>query len=156
MQQIIIILVVIAAMAIFVTNHFKKQRIDKRIFIPFIIFMAISIVNFIQFKSLHALIIGLLLRIAVGILIGILQGMLAKLTVDGQEVFTEGTVIGMAFWLIFIPVRLFVLPWLEVIAPGKINLNSQDYIGITALYIFIGFFLAKGVTLIFRKKQKIY
>lgn len=155
MQQIILILVVIAAVVFFITNHFKKQRIDKRIFVPLEIFMAIAIVNFIQFKVLHTLIVGLTLRIVVGVLIGILQGMLAKLTVDGQEVFTEGTVIGMAFWLVFIPIRLFVLPWLEAMVPGRINLTSPEYIGISALYIFIGFFLAKAVTLLFRKKQKL-
>ncbi|MBV7271660.1 hypothetical protein I6U48_01870 [Clostridium sp. PL3] len=82
--------------------------------------------------------------------------MLAKLTFDGKEVFTEETVIGMVLWLVFIPIRLFVLPWLEIIVPSKINLNIPDYIGISALYIFTGFFLAKAVTLLFRKKQKIY
>jgi hypothetical protein len=155
MQQIIIILAVIAAVVFFITNHFKKQRIDKRIFIPSVIFIIISIVNFNQYKSLHTVVIGLFLRIIVGILIGILQGYLAKLTVEGQEVFTEGTVIGMAFWLIFIPVRLFVLPWLQLIAPGGVNLNSSENLGISALYIFIGFFVAKACTLIFRKNQQL-
>lgn len=155
MQQIILILAVIVAVAFFVTNHFKKQRINNRAFVPFVVFMVIAVVNYMQFKSLHTVIIGLALRTGVGILIGILQGMLAKLTVDEQDVFTEGTIIGMAFWLVFIPVRLFILPWLELVAPGRINLNSAEYIGISALYIFIGFFFAKAVTLIFRKKQEL-
>lgn len=97
MQQLIIILAVIAVVVFFITNHFKRQRIDKRIFLTSVIF----IVSFIQYKSLHTVVIGL----ALPIVVGILQGSLAKVIVDGQEVFTKGNVIGMAFWLVVILVK---------------------------------------------------
>ena len=152
MQQIITVIISIAVFAFFVTNHFKKQEINGRIFIPFVIFMLISIERYIHCRFLHSVATGLSFRIFVGLAIGILQGMLARITIADHKAFTEGTLLGMAFWLVFIPVRVLVLPWFETIAGGEVNLNSGEYIGLTALYIFTGFFLAKAITLILRKK----
>ena len=152
MQQIITVIISIAVFAFFVTNHFKKQEINGKIFIPFVIFMLVTIERYIHCQFLHSVIIGLSLRIIVGLAIGILQGLLAKITIADQKTYTEGTLLGMAFWLVFIPVRVLVLPWFETIAHGGVNLNDPEYIGLTALYIFTGFFLAKAITLIIRKK----
>lgn len=152
MQQIITVIISIAVFAFFVTNHFKKQEINGRIFIPFVIFMLVSIERYIHCRFLHSVVTGLSFRIFVGLAIGILQGMLARITIADHKAFTEGTLPGMAFWLVFIPVRVLVLPWFETIAGGEVNLNSGEYIGLTALYIFTGFFLAKAITLILRKK----
>ena len=152
MQQIITVIISIAVFAFFVTNHFKKQEINGRIFIPFVIFMMVSIERYIHCRFLHSVVSGLSFRIFVGLAIGILQGMLARITIADHKAFTEGTLPGMAFWLVFIPVRVLVLPWFETIAGGEVNLNSGEYIGLTALYIFTGFFLAKAITLILRKK----
>lgn len=152
MQQIITVIISIAVFAFFVTNHFKKQEINGRIFIPFVIFMMVSIERCIHCRFLHSVVTGLSFRIFVGLAIGILQGMLARITIADHKAFTEGTLPGMAFWLVFIPVRVLVLPWFETIAGGEVNLNSGEYIGLTALYIFTGFFMAKAITLIIRKK----
>jgi hypothetical protein len=154
MQHIILTIISIVAVIFFITSHFKKQIIDKKVFNPFLVFMFLLIINFIQFKRLQSQVDGLVLRFVLGNLIGILQGFLAKVTVENNEIFTQGTLLGMVFWLIFIPVRLVILPWIEVIAPGKINLNNASYLGISALYIFTGFFLAKAVTLHLRKKSR--
>jgi len=152
MQRIITVIISIAVFAFFVTNHFKKQEINGRIFIPFLIFMMVSIERYIHCRFLHSVVTGLSFRIFVGLAIGILQGMLARITIADHKAFTEGTLLGMGFWLVFIPVRVLVLPWFETIAGGEVNLNSGEYIGLTALYIFTGFFLAKAITLILRKK----
>lgn len=155
MQQIMMVLISIAVVIFFITNHFKEQKVDRRVFTPFLIFMVIGIIYFIKVKSLHSVVMSLTLRVLVGVVIGVLQGMLARLTIVNHEVFTKGTWIGMAFWLVFIPVRFLILPWFEMIAPGSINLNTGSYIGITALFIFVGFFLAKPVTLVLRKNSKL-
>lgn len=152
MQQIITVIISIAVFAFFVTNHFKKQEINGKVFIPFLIFMIVSIERYIDCQFLHSVVSGLSFRVFVGLAIGILQGLLAKITIVDHKAFTEGTLLGMAFWLVFIPVRVLVLPWFETIAGGGVNLNSAEYIGLTALYIFTGFFLAKAITLILRKK----
>ena len=154
MQQIITVIITIAVFVFFVTNHFKKQKMDKKIFIPFIIFTLLSMGCYIRYQSLHLVLMGLILRFLVGAAIGILQGMLAKITIANHETFTEGTLLGMAFWLVFIPLRVLVLPWMETITHSGVNLNSTEYMGIAALYIFAGFFLAKPVTLILRKSME--
>ena len=151
MQQIITVIISIAVFAFFVKNHFKKQEINRKVLIPFMIFMLVTIERYIHCRFLHSVVTGLFLRILVGFAIGILQGLLAKITIVDHKAFTEGTLLGMAFWLVFIPVRILVLPWFETIAHGGINLNSTQYIGLTALFIFTGFFLAKAITLILRK-----
>ncbi|MBE5981846.1 MAG: hypothetical protein E7248_00900 [Paenibacillaceae bacterium] len=151
MQQIITVIISIAVFAFFVTNHFKKQEINGKALIPFMIFMLVSFERYIHCQFLHSVVTGLFLRILVGFAIGILQGLLAKITIVDHKAFTEGTLLGMAFWLIFIPVRILVLPWFETIGHGGINLNSTQYIGLTALFIFTGFFLGKAITLILRK-----
>jgi len=153
MQQIITVIISIAVFAFFVTNHFKKQEINGKIFIPYVIFMVVSIERYFHCEFLHSAVTGLSFRVFVGLAIGILQGLLAKITIVDYKAFTEGTLLGMAFWLVFIPVRVLVLPWFETIAHGGINLNNAEYIGLTALYIFTGFFLAKAITLILRKKE---
>lgn len=152
-QNIIIIVISVAVGLFFITNHFKRQEITERVGLPFLVFAIILITNFLHFHSLHAQLTGLALRFVTGILIGILQGMLAEVRQEGDRIYTKGTFLGMAFWLIFLPVRLVLLPWFAVIAPGTIDLNSPAYMGITAEYILTGFFLAKAVILLLRKKS---
>lgn len=151
MNLTIIIIIAIVVIAFLVTNHFKEQEINIRTFTPFFIFAIIIILNYLKSTSLKTALLGLILRFILGMGIGILQGYLAKVYKVNGKVVASGTKIGLAFWLIFIPVRLFVLPWFNVIVPEKINLESASYIGISFAFVLTGFFLAKGIILYIRK-----
>lgn len=153
LNKVIMILIFVAIVAFFVMNHFKKQEINKNIFRPFFLFLIILIINFVMVPSLKSDLEGLIFRSFLGMMIGILQGCLAKVTFFDEKIYAVGTVIGMLFWLVFVPVRLVILPWFNIIAPGGVNLEATSYIGISALYIFTGFFFAKAITLYIRKNR---
>lgn len=150
-QTMIVIVISVAVLAFLIWNHFKPQTIDFRLFLlPCI--LAVLFVGFtFQYPTLKGDAVGLALRFLLGLAIGVLQGCLAKLiSVDGGIVST-GTKAGLTCWLIFVPVRLLILPWFSVIVPGVHNLENSSLSGISALCIFVGFFLSKGITLLIRK-----
>ncbi len=150
-QTVIVIVISVAVLAFLIWNHFKPQTIDFRIFLlPCI--LAVLFVGFtFQYPTLKGDAVGLVLRFLLGLGIGVLQGCLAKLISADGSIVSTGTKAGLACWLIFVPVRLLILPWFSVIAPGAHNLENSSLAGISALCIFAGFFLSKGITLLIRK-----
>ncbi len=152
-QKISIIIVSIAVVIFLIHNHFKRQKIDLKIFIAPMILVAIFIGVTIKYPNLKFDASGFLLRFLLGIAIGVLQGYLARIFTENESesVTFSGTKIGLVFWLIFVPVRLFILPWFSKIAPGLHNLEDSSLLGISAICIFTGFFLSKGITLLIRK-----
>lgn len=150
-QTIIIIIVSIAVVIFLIRNHFKRQEIDFRMFIPPMVLAAIFIGFTIQYPNLKSDAAGFVLRFILGLAIGVLQGCLARIIQTDGNIVSEGTKVGLAFWLIFVPVRLFILPWFSMIAPGRHNLEEPSLLGISAICIFTGFFVSKGITLLIRK-----
>ncbi|HEX3026900.1 MAG TPA: hypothetical protein VHR42_06700 [Clostridia bacterium] len=152
-QTMIGIVISVAVIAFLIWNHFKPQNIDFRIvLVPSI--LAVLFVGFaFQYPTLKGDAAGLALRFLLGLAIGVLQGCLAKLVSEDGGIVSTGTKTGLACWLIFVPVRLLILPWFSVIAPGVHNLENSSLAGIAALCIFTGFFLSKGTTLLLRKAR---
>ena len=150
-QTAVILIVSIVVVALLVRNHFSLQEIDLRIFIPPMV-MAVVFAGFsVRYPDFKEDASGLILRFLLGLAIGVLQGCLSRVFESNGSVVSRGTKVGLAFWLIFIPVRLLILPWFSRIAPGRHNLDAPSLLGISALCLFIGFFLSKGMTLFIRK-----
>ncbi len=91
-------------------------------------------------------------RFILGILIGILQGSLVNLYLKNQKIMCKGTAIGSAFWLILIPVRLLILPWIAQISQSSVNLGDLGHLGVSLSYVFAGLAISKPTIIILRKK----
>ncbi|ERI91089.1 hypothetical protein HMPREF1982_03454 [Clostridiales bacterium oral taxon 876 str. F0540] len=150
MRNLEISLISLGVLAFLMYNHFSKEELDNKAYIPFVIFLIIT--GYITFR-IGALdsgaIEGFVLRFILGGLIGILQGCLAKISVEQGEVKYKGTAVGLVFWLVFIPVRLIILPLISTVAVSNTNFGHYD-LAVSALYIFTGFFLVKPYVLIKR------
>lgn len=154
MSQTMIVIVISAAVLIFlIWNHFKPQTIDFRMFLLPCILAVLFIGFTVQYPTLRGDSAGLVLRFLLGLAIGVLQGSLARIISRDSFIVSTGTKVGLACWLIFVPVRLWILPWFSAIAPGSHNLENSSLAGISALCIFTGFFLSKGITLFVRKAR---
>lgn len=152
-QTMIVIVISVAVLIFLIWNHFKPQTIDFRMFLLPCVFAVLFIGFTFQYPMLRGDAAGLVLRFLLGLAIGVLQGSLAKIVAGDGCIVSTGTKVGLACWLIFVPVRLWILPWFSVIAPGSHNLENSSLAGISALCIFTGFFLSKGITLLVRKER---
>lgn len=152
MNQIFTIIIISIAVVIFlIRNHFKRQVIEFKMFIPPMILAAIFAGFIVQYPDLKSDAAGFVLRFLLGLAIGVLQGCLTRIDRADGKIVSAGTKVGLAFWLVFIPVRLFILPWFSMIAPSVHNLEEPSLLGISAISIFTGFFISKGITLLIRK-----
>lgn len=152
-QTIIIFIISIIVAAFLVRNHFKQQEISFKMLVPGLILAFVFLCLTMKYPSFKADAAGLILRFLLGLAIGVLQGHLAKVFQADDRIVSAGTKVGLAFWLIFIPVRLWILPWFSTIASGHHNLEDPSLLGVSALFIFAGFFLSKGITLFIRKSK---
>lgn len=143
MKNLEILFVSLGVLALLIHNHFNKEELDIKAYKPFVIVLAITCyityrTGRLDFGAME----GLVLKFILGGFIGTLQGFLAKLSIDNGKIMYNGTVIGLAFWLIFIPVRIIILPWISSVAVSSTGYGQYD-LTISALYIFTGFFLIK-------------
>lgn len=147
MNTLEILIVSLGVLIFLIYNHFSKQELDIKAYRPFVIFLIITGYFTYRTGAIDAgAIEGLVMRFILGGLIGILQGCLVMISVEHGRVMYKGTAVGLIFWLIFIPVRFIILPWISTIAVSNTGYGNFG-LAISALYIFTGFFLAKSLVL---------
>lgn len=155
MKSLEISFISLGILAFLIYNHFSKEKLDIKAYRPFVIFVIITGYITYRIGTLDSgAIEGLVMRFILGGLIGILQGCLAKIYVENGRVMFNGTAVGLAFWLIFIPVRLIILPWISTVAVSSTGYGHYD-LAVSALYIFTGFFIAKPFVLFKRGRHLI-
>lgn len=147
MKNLEILLISLGVLFFLIRNHFSKEELDIKAYRTFVVFLIITVyITHITGTLDSGAVEGLVLRFVLGCLIGILQGFLVRLSVENGKIMYKGTFVGLAFWLIFIPVRFIILPWISTVAVSGTGYGDYDY-AITALYIFTGFFLLKPYVL---------